>query len=96
MLSASHSQYEKYKLLLDLYSEAHISTSKSDIQKAVNDLWGKLKKNAVEYDAKIQELQDKKNLLVSRSLSFWAQLPKGNETSCRCCRFNLCALSLLD
>jgi len=77
MLSASHSQYEKYKILFDLYSVSHTSKSKSDIQKAVNDLWGALKKDDVEYQAKIIDLQDRKNLLASRSLSFWAKLPKG-------------------
>lgn len=71
------SNSEKYKALVDLYTGAYPSKSKVAIQKDVNELWILLRKNSVEYDAKMIELQDRKNMHTSRSLQFWSQLPKG-------------------
>ena len=74
------SNSEKYRKLLQLYSAAHASKSKAAVQNEVNELWTTLKNNAAEYETKVVELQDKKNVQTSRSLLFWAQLPKGMKS----------------
>lgn len=77
---AESDNYKRYKALHELFRQANPNKSKAAVQEECNRLWTDLKKQPTEnYNQLMIRLQDQAKLCHSRSLMFWAKLPKQTE-----------------